>query len=304
MKIGIVILNYLNWKDTVDCVETIFNQSKKDLEIVIVDNHSQNESISELSKLYEDISNITILENSENMGFAKGNNAGIKYCKENLGLYNVFVCNNDVLFEDTTFFSKLTELNFDNDIGAIGTTIIGADGKNQNPVKLKINTYTLIKHLIEPILNEIGLKKLTVFMHQVAQFIKKKTQKKAPLSEYSSTVSKNDEEYFLHGAAIYFTEAYLKKADGFYPETFLYYEENILGIVFEKMNLKMLYIEDLKMNHKEDQSMALSFSNISKAKKRLLRRSIMIAIKVRFYSIGQIKKKFKDTKYKFKLINN
>lgn len=302
MKIGVVILNYLNWKDTVECVETILNQSKKDLEIVIVDNHSLNESISELTNLYKNSSNITILETNENMGFAKGNNTGIKYCKETLGLYNVFVCNNDVLFEDSTFFSKLTELNLDNNVGAIGTMLIGADGKNQNPVKLKINAYTLVKHLIEPTLNEIGLKKLTLFMHQVAQFIKKKRKNDTLLTEHTSMLSRNGEEYFLHGAAIYFTEEYLKKADGFYPETFLYYEENILGIIFEKMDLKMQYIDELKMYHKEDQSMALSFSDISKAKKKLLRKSIIIAIKVRCYDVESIKKKFKGVNYKYSLV--
>ena len=42
--LGIVILNYLNYKDTLECVKSLLGQSYKAFYIVIVDNHSANES--------------------------------------------------------------------------------------------------------------------------------------------------------------------------------------------------------------------------------------------------------------------
>ena len=43
-KLGIVILNYLNYKDTIECVNSILNMGYPVEGIVIVDNHSENDS--------------------------------------------------------------------------------------------------------------------------------------------------------------------------------------------------------------------------------------------------------------------
>jgi GT2 family glycosyltransferase len=309
-KIGIVILNYRNWEDTVECVDSIFDQNYDDLEIVIVDNHSKNGSVEELSKRYHMKPQVHLLETKENVGFARGNNTGINYCKQVLKLNNVFACNNDVLFPNNEFFARLSQLEIPKDVGAIGTKIIGADGKNQNPVRIKYSFYALSKHLIEPILREIGLKKLLDMGHRFVQFLKKNKKSYSNKSESINVSTEKssslvvDDEYFLHGAAVYFTENYLKDLDGFYPETFLYYEENILGIIFEKFGLKMKYINELEMYHKEDQSMALSFDDVSSAKKKLLRKSILIAMKVRLASISKITRSFRKQPYPYELVTS
>lgn len=305
-KIGIVILNYRNWEDTVECIESIFDQTYNDLEIVVVDNHSQNDSVEELLKRYHMNPHVHLLETEENVGFARGNNTGIDYCKQELKLNNVFACNNDVLFPDKEFFKRLSQLEIPENIGAIGTKIIGADGKNQNPVRIKYSFYALSKHLIEPKLREIGLKKLLDVGHGFVQFLKKNYNKNEAINVTieKSNSSVVDDDYFLHGAAVYFTENYLKILDGFYPETFLYYEENILGIIFEKFGLKMKYMNELEMYHKEDQSMAISFDDVSSAKKKLLRKSILIAMKVRLASINKITRSFRNQPYPYKLITS
>ena len=51
-KIGIVILNYLNYLDTIECVDSIRQMDYKIAGIVIVDNGSYNESYSILGKIY------------------------------------------------------------------------------------------------------------------------------------------------------------------------------------------------------------------------------------------------------------
>lgn len=302
MKVGIVILNYKNWEDTIECVESIFNQTLQSFEIVIVDNNSKNESFNEFKKRYSNISNIHLIRAKKNYGFAKGNNIGVKYCKNVLNIYNVFVCNNDVVFTDKEYLSKLTQYSVENNIGAIGTRIKGSDGINQNPISIKTDFYTLVKHFIEPILISIGLSSILGLGHKIVQLLKNKKGKvnsPTPIKE-----SNSQGLFFLHGSAIYFTENYLKLADGFYPETFLYYEENILAIVFEKLGLKMKYLDSIEIYHKEDQSMNLTFQNVSKSKRKLQRKSIMVAMKARVKSAQGIIKKFESQQYRYSLINN
>ena len=81
-KVGIVILNYLNYKDTIECVESIFNMKYDIAGIVIVDNHSENESYNVLKKLYKNRLNVSVIQSNRNYGFAKGNNIGIKVVRQ------------------------------------------------------------------------------------------------------------------------------------------------------------------------------------------------------------------------------
>ena len=67
---------------------------------------------------------------------------------------------------------------------------------------------------------------------------------------------------------------------GLYGGTFLYYEEVILGIIFEKAGLDMLYIPDFSIYHKEDQSSIQSFNNDDLVRRRYLLQSIWSSFKV------------------------
>ena len=52
-KIGVVVLNYKNYEDTIACVNSILKQQLIGCEVVIVDNGSNNESVHILNKKYE-----------------------------------------------------------------------------------------------------------------------------------------------------------------------------------------------------------------------------------------------------------
>ena len=53
--IGIVVLNYNGWEDTIECVESLSNQSAENYQIIIVDNNSENDSYEKIkSWLYGD----------------------------------------------------------------------------------------------------------------------------------------------------------------------------------------------------------------------------------------------------------
>lgn len=282
-KIGIVILNYLNYTDTIECIESLETQTNQNFEVVIVDNASHNESFSVLDKLYKNKKRIHMIRTDKNLGYAKGNNVGIQYCKNELQINNILIVNSDVIFTESNYTDYFINLKTPSNIGAIGTKIIGSDGLNQNPVYTPITSKRVLKDAAYFSLDDIGIIKYYTTL-------KKLVTKKQDNSKFEEkTFPVHGKKYILHGSAIFLTEHYLKRMDGFYPETFLYYEENILGIIMEKMNLLMLYTDETEIYHKEDQSSALSFgNNSSKMFKRYLAQSIRIAVKVKLSNINQI----------------
>lgn len=98
-KVYIVILNYNGGKTTIDCLKSVTKlKDGKDFEIetVVVDNGSSDNSVEEIRKAYE---KITILENPNNLGFSGGCNEGIRYAVKNDADY-VVLLNNDTRVDD------------------------------------------------------------------------------------------------------------------------------------------------------------------------------------------------------------
>lgn len=285
-KVGIVILTYLNYKDTVECVESLKNQSSTEFEIVLVDNCSPNESFEVLNNKYMDEERIHVIKTEKNLGYAKGNNVGIKYCMKQLKIQNVLVVNNDVIFTDADYIKYLENYPIQQHIGAVGTRIIGAEGLDQNPIYTSISKKRVIKDAVYFTLEKWNI---TPLYRKIKEMFSKKNDNSDHSQQSDENHGKND-FYFLHGSAIFLTENYLNQLEGFYPKTFLYYEENILAIMMEKLNLSMVFSDEKSIFHKEDQSSALSFGNNSKLINRYLSNSIWSAVRVKFSSVATLKK--------------
>lgn len=297
MEIGIVLLNYLNWKDTVECIESLKNQTNQQFQIVIVDNNSGNESIPELYKRYGLTENIHILENSENLGFAKGNNTGIAYCRSKLNLYNVLVSNNDVIFTDKNYIDYLVKHNYSDNVGVVGTEIIGSDGKNQNPRYFNPSSKSVLREFFSPVLHS----KMAYKMRNIRDVLKNKS---SDLDSQEPKQQSLNKQKILHGSVLFFTENYLKIAKGFYPETFLYYEEEILALVIDKIGLQMEYDPSISIYHKEDQSSQLSFQNLESIKRGFARKSVRVGLKVSLTKTSKILKVINYKKYNTSLLQN
>ena len=79
ISIAFVILHYKNLKDTIECIESIQKiDAKNETKIIVVDNHSLDKSEEKILRKYT----IDLILLKENMGFAKGNNAGCKFAIE------------------------------------------------------------------------------------------------------------------------------------------------------------------------------------------------------------------------------
>ena len=121
-KYSIVILNYLNYYDTIECMDSIFKMGYKYEGIVIVDNNSSNESFKVLNSKYKFNKNVIVVKTRKNYGFAKGNNIGISLARRKFHTDFVMVINNDVLFKEKDYFSKLLN-HYTYGIGMIGSEI-------------------------------------------------------------------------------------------------------------------------------------------------------------------------------------
>ena len=62
-------------------IESVLQQTHKNVELVIIDDYSTDKSL-EIAKSYEHLSNVTVLQNSENKGCYYTRNKGLEYFKD------------------------------------------------------------------------------------------------------------------------------------------------------------------------------------------------------------------------------
>lgn len=138
----IIIINYNNWQDTIECVESLCSSDFKNFQVIIVDNCSPNDSVEELLDYFEgkgtsktygfihyqvaegaDVNNIKpykqkksnkgqfihpvlFFESAQNLGFAEGNNLAIKFLLNGEHILDddtkVFLLNPDTLVTNST----------------------------------------------------------------------------------------------------------------------------------------------------------------------------------------------------------
>ncbi|MBS0629587.1 MAG: glycosyltransferase family 2 protein [Verrucomicrobia bacterium] len=73
-KIIVIVLNWNNAPDTLECLASLEKIDYPDYEILLVDNGSTDNSLTQIRSRYPQL---PILENGENLGYAEGNNRGL-----------------------------------------------------------------------------------------------------------------------------------------------------------------------------------------------------------------------------------
>ncbi|MBZ5961164.1 glycosyltransferase [Leuconostoc gelidum subsp. gasicomitatum] len=295
--LGIVILNYLNWWDTVELINSITNQSYNNYHIIIVDNNSDNDSVLQLSRRYSSLSSVSLLVSDYNEGFARGNNIGIMYARNSLHVSDVLLLNNDTLLIEREYLENLMNIQYDNSVGAIGTRILDNKDQNQNP------TFTT-GSFKQALTGYMGKNKFLKTFRRVLFFTKNLivgiTKKNANSDDNSAEnldYQPNKKYFILHGSAILLTTNYLDVYPGVYPRTFLYFEENFLDFLLQRKHLHAEYHEELTIKHKEDQSSNLVFDDIVKEKEIILIDSWREFLKIQFMSYKKIIKQFSKYTY-------
>ncbi len=125
MKVFVIILNWNQPELTIECIKSVLKMHHKNFElnIVIVDNGSSDDSI----KKFETLNNIEILKNSVNMGFAEGNNVGIRHAL-NKNAEFVMLLNNDTEVDENLAEELLKVAVNNEEVGIVSPKIYFARG--------------------------------------------------------------------------------------------------------------------------------------------------------------------------------
>lgn len=247
-KIGVVILNYSTYSESIELVRQLQNQTFADrLQIVIVDNFSQNDSFEKMKPLKKMYSNVVdVIKTEKNEGYARGNNFGLKYLEENVNPEYVAILNNDVILPHDCFQKLVERYKVLNKAALIAPIMIDKDG---NRVILnKVNTY----------LQDISsmffiLSKLTGGGNKIVK-------------ELDNTGSKAMKVEIVPGSFLFTTFSVFKEIGYFFPGTFLYTEERFLAYAVRKNNLYNYILLDLTFIHNHSTTIS-SFHNIVSRKK-------------------------------------
>lgn len=118
-RVSIVLVNWNGWSDTAACLDSCTTLSYPRFRIVVVDNGSSDGSEAILRQRYPALE---LLQTGANLGFAGGNNAGIRYALEQ-GAEYVWLLNNDTVVDPEALSALVSAAEADPKIGMVGSKI-------------------------------------------------------------------------------------------------------------------------------------------------------------------------------------
>ncbi len=216
-RLSIITINYNGLKDTCELMESIpFNN---EMEVIVVDNASKED---EASIIAERNPQVKIIRSPRNLGFAGGNNLGIKEAK---GKY-ILLINNDTFFKDFNIAPLIERLESSDKIGIVCPKLRFAWGNNP----IQFAGYT-------------PLSPITVRNQAIGFEEKDKGQ-------YETA----HPTPYAHGAAMLIKREAINKV-GLMPECFfLYYEEIDWSMMFTRAGYEIWYDPACTVYHKESQT--------------------------------------------------
>lgn len=243
----IIILNWNGYKDTITCLESILQLEYSNYKVVICDNDSSDNSVSKIIEWSKHkpikidyleyaqglekpltnhkFSNIVLIETGNNLGFAGGNNIGIKYALLDQNCQYVWILNNDTIVDSKSLKSLVIRTEQDKDIGICGSRLL--DYHDSSKVQAwggaKYNVWSgTVKH--------IGYGKSAQEYPDIEMIEKSMT--------------------YVIGASMLVSRNFLEKIGLMNEKYFLYYEE-IDWATRAKGYYKMAYSHDSIVYHKE-----------------------------------------------------
>lgn len=226
-KVLIVILNYKTYRLTIDLIRQLKNIRYKNFDCMVIDNNSPNES-KEILNEYSKKLNYIFYANSDNSGYATGNNIGLKFATKNNYKYS-WILNSDIRLEDLNVLSHMVSIaESDETLGAIGPQIWSMDG-----------------FIMSPYVNRPNLWNMTFGI-----FLDKKYRDKN--KDISQKV------YRLYGCCMLLKNRVMETINYLDEDTFLYGEESILSERMMKVNTYCYYDAEVHVVHLESASLKLA----------------------------------------------
>ena len=194
---SIVIVNWKSFDYLKSCIKSIATNTKINYELIVIDNYSGNEE----QKNLKNISDIKLILNKTNVGFAAANNQGFKIAK---GEY-IFMLNPDTFILNNAIDNLINFLSENNNIHAAAPKLYYSEARDYHPS---------VKCFPSPLTELIGMLPLArffnVFFNKSLLFNRNKIQRVD----------------CVWGCAIMFKRQVFEKI-GFLDERFFIYSEEV-----------------------------------------------------------------------------
>lgn len=135
-KIGIVILNWNSPEDTIRCIDSVLSICTDNFDLIVVDNGSTDDSV---DRITSSASEITIIQTGTNLGYAGGNNLGLKEAFARGCDYGL-ILNNDCKLLNTRALENII-FNGEPNIAIYGLGIAEGDGRGRASFNCESNDY-------------------------------------------------------------------------------------------------------------------------------------------------------------------
>ena len=233
---GIVILNYNNLTDVVNCINSVFSHTPNDIiKVVVVDNGSEEKIRSNVSAFLASrfnsdfeimygsqghspegiLKRMTYLMLEKNIGYACGNNAGIELLLTDKSITEILVLNSDIIFVEDIVSPLVSTLTYNDKIGAISPLLRKKDGTIEHCCARKALSKSA--HLL-------------TFSYAFHKLYRRAINERMILKETPELLFSEQVDIELpSGSCMMFKVETIKAIGGFDKSTFLYYEEDILN---------------------------------------------------------------------------
>lgn len=122
IDLSIIIVNYNTQRLTLNCLRSVYESvTDYSYEVILIDNASWDDSVSIIQEQY---SQVRLIPNTENLGFAKANNQGMRIAE---GRY-VLLLNSDTVIEPNTLDIMIRFMDDNPTVGASGCKVVLPDG--------------------------------------------------------------------------------------------------------------------------------------------------------------------------------
>lgn len=229
-KLSIVILCWNDEKVIYDAISSIYQNARIDFEVIVSDNGSDEGCVEGIRKKFS-YPNLRVVENRANLGFAKGNNAGIEQA---CGEY-ILILNPDTVIHENALDTLVRFADQHPEGGAFGCRAVYPDGRYQTTA------------MVAPTVGRLWLH--AIGLHRVGAFFG--LQSRAYYGWRGDTVREVD---WQSGCCVMFRGKLLKELGGFDPQFFYHCEEVDLCLRVRKAGYKVLFTPDAEITHIGGQS--------------------------------------------------
>ncbi len=243
--VDIVLVNYNGYKDTIECIESIFHSIYKNVNIIIVDNHSTDNSIEEIKKIkmncfnyvmvtYDSknkkynynskknhYNNVVLISSDKNGGFGYANNVAFEFSKRYLKSSYCWILNNDTIVDKNAISNLVNMIKLNKNV------MIGA---------------TIIEYYNKKVIQRIAGNYYYPFFGFVKSF--NKSKKIQDLDKIKPKFN------YLTGCSIFTSYKVINEIGGFDERYFLYSEDKDLCKSAEKKKIKLVWCKNAIIYHK------------------------------------------------------